>query len=164
MNQPQKILCDCQATGCLRFRHLGHCFMEPGDYQDAPVSKILHVIQNARLLKVWNRGGTQYIIEGGGVRAGLVLPLAHSFIHSSAGLHTIAYQKTADLIFTPEKALCHTVSSYWEDVFICSLFIVPVLLNEVLTADRVCGLVVRVSGYRSRGPGSILGPTRFYEK
>jgi hypothetical protein len=25
--------------------------------------------------------------------------------------------------------------------------------------DRLCGLVVRVLGYRSRGPGSILGTT-----
>jgi hypothetical protein len=28
----------------------------------------------------------------------------------------------------------------------------------------LCGLVVRVSGYRSRGTGSIPGPTRFSEK
>jgi hypothetical protein len=26
--------------------------------------------------------------------------------------------------------------------------------------DRLCGLVVRVLGYRSRGPGSIPGTTR----
>jgi hypothetical protein len=30
--------------------------------------------------------------------------------------------------------------------------------------DRLCGLVVRVPGYRSRSPGSILGATRFSEK
>jgi hypothetical protein len=30
--------------------------------------------------------------------------------------------------------------------------------------NRLCGLVGRVSGYRSRGPGSIPGPTRFSEK
>jgi hypothetical protein len=30
--------------------------------------------------------------------------------------------------------------------------------------DRLCGLVVRVPGYRSRDPGSILGATRFSEK
>jgi hypothetical protein len=30
--------------------------------------------------------------------------------------------------------------------------------------DRLCGLVVRVLGYRSRGPGSIAGATRFSEK
>jgi hypothetical protein len=29
---------------------------------------------------------------------------------------------------------------------------------------RLCGLVVRVPGYRSRGPGSILGTTIFSEK
>jgi hypothetical protein len=31
-------------------------------------------------------------------------------------------------------------------------------------ADRLCGLVVRVPGYRSRGPGSISDSTRFSEK
>jgi hypothetical protein len=30
--------------------------------------------------------------------------------------------------------------------------------------DRLCGLVVRVLGYRSGGPGSIRGTTRFSEK
>jgi hypothetical protein len=30
--------------------------------------------------------------------------------------------------------------------------------------DRLCDLVVRVPGYRSRGPGSIPGATRFTEK
>jgi hypothetical protein len=30
--------------------------------------------------------------------------------------------------------------------------------------DRLCGLVVRVTGYRSGGPGSISGATRFSEK
>jgi hypothetical protein len=30
--------------------------------------------------------------------------------------------------------------------------------------DGLCGLVVRVPGYRSRDPGSILGATGFSEK
>jgi hypothetical protein len=30
--------------------------------------------------------------------------------------------------------------------------------------DRLCGLVVRVLGYRSGGPGSIPGTTRYYGK
>jgi hypothetical protein len=30
--------------------------------------------------------------------------------------------------------------------------------------DRLCGLVVRVPGYRSRGPGLIPGAIRFSEK
>jgi hypothetical protein len=32
------------------------------------------------------------------------------------------------------------------------------------SCDRLCGLVVRVLGYRSRGPGSISDATRFSEK
>jgi hypothetical protein len=36
--------------------------------------------------------------------------------------------------------------------------------NVTLTLDRLCGLVVRVPGYRSRDPGSIPGATRCSEK
>jgi hypothetical protein len=36
-------------------------------------------------------------------------------------------------------------------------------LNYLLAVSH-CGLVVRVSGYKSRGPGSIHGATRFSEK
>jgi hypothetical protein len=45
------ILCDCEAIAYLRFRHLGHYFMEPGDYQDAPISNILHFIRSVGLLE-----------------------------------------------------------------------------------------------------------------
>jgi hypothetical protein len=34
----------------------------------------------------------------------------------------------------------------------------------ILYYGRLCGLVVRVPGYRSIGPGSIPGVTRFSEK
>jgi hypothetical protein len=37
-------------------------------------------------------------------------------------------------------------------------------ISFCLASDRLCGLVVRVPGYRSRGPGSIPGATRFSEK
>jgi hypothetical protein len=30
--------------------------------------------------------------------------------------------------------------------------------------DRLCGLVVKVLGYRFRGPGSIPGATRFFSE
>jgi hypothetical protein len=36
--------------------------------------------------------------------------------------------------------------------------------ETVFTSDHLCGLVVRVLGYRSRGPGSVPGATRFSEK
>jgi hypothetical protein len=37
-------------------------------------------------------------------------------------------------------------------------------VSLVSTIDRLCGLVVRVPGYRSRGPGLIFGATRFSEE
>jgi hypothetical protein len=36
--------------------------------------------------------------------------------------------------------------------------------NDYKKEGRLCGLVVRVPGYRSRGPGYIPGATRFSEK
>jgi hypothetical protein len=35
---------------------------------------------------------------------------------------------------------------------------------RAIVTCRLCGLVVRVTGYRSRGPGSIPGATSFSEK
>jgi hypothetical protein len=37
-----------------------------------------------------------------------------------------------------------------------------ILLLLMSFCDRLCGLVVRVRGYRSRGPGAIPGATRFF--
>jgi hypothetical protein len=52
MNQPYThILCEYEATGYLRFRHIGHCFMEPDDYHGAPVSRILRFSRSVGLLK-----------------------------------------------------------------------------------------------------------------
>jgi hypothetical protein len=36
-------------------------------------------------------------------------------------------------------------------------------INKSVNIDRLCGLVVRFPGYRSRGQGSIPGATRFSE-
>jgi hypothetical protein len=35
---------------------------------------------------------------------------------------------------------------------------------NISSGNSLCGLVVRVLGYRSRGPGSIPGTTRFSDK
>jgi hypothetical protein len=35
-----------------------------------------------------------------------------------------------------------------------------IILRIVLRVDRLCGLVIRVLGYRSGGPGSIPGTAR----
>jgi hypothetical protein len=45
-------------------------------------------------------------------------------------------------------------------VLLVELFFVPVCG----CLDRLCGLVIRVPGYRYRGPVSILGAIRFSEK
>jgi hypothetical protein len=45
------ILCDCEAIAYLRFRHLSQFFMEPSDYYDAPISKVLHFIRSVGLIK-----------------------------------------------------------------------------------------------------------------
>jgi hypothetical protein len=43
------ILCDCAAIANSRFRHLGQFFMEPSDYCDAPINRVLHFIQSVEL-------------------------------------------------------------------------------------------------------------------
>jgi hypothetical protein len=45
------ILCDCEAVAHVTFRHLGHFFMEPSDYYDAPIDKVLHFIRGVGLIK-----------------------------------------------------------------------------------------------------------------
>jgi hypothetical protein len=80
------ILCDCEAIAYLRFRHLGHYFMEPGDYQDTPVRKILHFIRSVGLLEGWNRGGYTTDLERWWCKGqSKAYPLRiHSFIWSNA--------------------------------------------------------------------------------
>jgi hypothetical protein len=45
------VLCDCEAIAHLRFHHLAQFFMEPGDFYDAPISKVLHFIRSVGLTK-----------------------------------------------------------------------------------------------------------------
>jgi hypothetical protein len=40
------------------------------------------------------------------------------------------------------------------------LYVKIIILKDVVLCDHLCGLVVRVLGYRSGGPGSIPGTTR----
>jgi hypothetical protein len=45
------ILCDCEAMANLRLHHLGQFFMEPSDYYDAPINRILRFIRSVGLIK-----------------------------------------------------------------------------------------------------------------
>jgi hypothetical protein len=40
----EHVLCDCEAIAHLRFRHLGQFFMEPIDFYNTPISRVLHFI------------------------------------------------------------------------------------------------------------------------
>jgi hypothetical protein len=54
----------------------------------------------------------------------------------------------------------------WVDVFWVTALPVHQEIEQIIydVHDSLCGLVIRVPGYRSRGPGSIPGATKFSEK
>jgi hypothetical protein len=52
------IQCDCEAIDYLSFRHLGQYFLEPSDYYDAPINRVLNFIRNVGLIKGNQRGST----------------------------------------------------------------------------------------------------------
>jgi hypothetical protein len=43
-------------------------------------------------------------------------------------------------------------------------YYIIIISSSSSSSDNLCGLVVRVPGYRSRGPDSIPGAARFSEK
>jgi hypothetical protein len=45
------ILCDCETTAYIRFSHLGQFFMEPNDYYDTPIHKVLYFIWSVGLIR-----------------------------------------------------------------------------------------------------------------
>jgi hypothetical protein len=54
----------------------------------------------------------------------------------------------------PELTNCKTFATS------CMYMLYYVMTHISITSDRLCGLVVRVLGYRSGGPGSIPGTTK----
>jgi hypothetical protein len=53
------ILCDYEAIANLSIRHLGQFFMEPSDYYDAPINRVLHFIRSVGLIMgLIKRGST----------------------------------------------------------------------------------------------------------
>jgi hypothetical protein len=64
-----------------------------------------------------------------------------------------------------ERERERTTSIFWQFPLPLSLRHYVVTLRLYISGfDRLCGLVVRVSGFRSRGPVTIPGATRFSEK
>jgi hypothetical protein len=75
---------DCEAIAYLRFRHLGLFFMEPSDYYEAPINKVLHFIRSVGLIKERvnqkenNNRSLKVAVQGPDYWGPL---LVHSFIH-----------------------------------------------------------------------------------
>jgi hypothetical protein len=81
------IPCDYEAIAYLRFRHLGHYFMEPGNYQDAPISKILTtLLSKYRIVEGLKQRGMHNRSLTVAVQGRLGLPLMHACIHSFMAL------------------------------------------------------------------------------
>jgi hypothetical protein len=75
------------------------------------------------------------------------------------------------LLVPPAFRSLHVILPLWSGLYIFSIYIKGVHLFPNVCAscfsfpclvccDRLCGLVVRVLGYRSGGPGSIPGTTK----
>jgi hypothetical protein len=73
------VLCECEALVVLRFKHLGHHFLKPGDFANISVSKVLHIIQSAGLLMPGKRAA-QKIENGRSARVTVVPTQMYSIV------------------------------------------------------------------------------------
>jgi hypothetical protein len=55
--------------------------MEPFDYYDAPINKVLHFIRSVGLIKDQSKGEAHWIIEGCSAMTRLLWPTPYAFIH-----------------------------------------------------------------------------------
>jgi hypothetical protein len=79
-------LCDCEVIAYWRFCQLGRSFVKSGDYRDTPISKMLHFIWSAGLLKGWNRQGCTTDHWRWKCK-GQSRPTLYTFIHSFSFIH-----------------------------------------------------------------------------
>jgi hypothetical protein len=74
---------------------------------------------------------------------------------------------TADVLILNRQRIANECISYV--LFLCQMEHVTdscrcLIIQGVYNEDRICSLVIRFPGYRSRGPGLIPGSIRFSEK
>jgi hypothetical protein len=60
-NETAYVLGDCETLAALRFRHLGHHLLKPGDFTDISVSKVLHFLQSWGAAECLSKWGAQMI-------------------------------------------------------------------------------------------------------
>jgi hypothetical protein len=75
------VLRDCEATAHLWFHHLGQFLMEPGDYYDIPISKVLHCILSVDWYKVDPKGKHNRSVMV--AVQGRMQPVPYTYIHST---------------------------------------------------------------------------------
>jgi hypothetical protein len=64
------VVCEYEAVGYLRFRHICHYFMEPSDYNDGTISKVMNLIPSIGLIKEWVKRRNTIDLEGRSERFG----------------------------------------------------------------------------------------------
>jgi hypothetical protein len=92
------ILCKCESIAYVRFKQLGHYFMEPGNYHDTTNNESPALHRKCQLDREWLRRGSTIDLEGGTVRARwlltksshiptcivIIVPLLHALSHDFA--------------------------------------------------------------------------------
>jgi hypothetical protein len=87
----------------------------------------------------------------------------HKPMNSAASL-PLCYRRAAAKILREIILLTELAHDNIVKVREASRSLLPTSRPQVTAGDGLCGVVVRVPGYRSRCPGLIPGATRFSEK
>ena len=90
------VLCHCEALVTLRFRHLGHHFMKPDDFEDISVSKTLHCVQDVGLLNGCANGLHIISIPVGSLQCLPFCILFYSVIFYSILFYSILFYSTSN--------------------------------------------------------------------
>jgi hypothetical protein len=64
-----RCLCNYEAKSYIRFCDMGHYFMGPSSYHDAPIRKVLRFIRNVGLTEGQSRRGSTVDLRGSSARA-----------------------------------------------------------------------------------------------
>jgi hypothetical protein len=80
------ILCDCAVIAYLRFHNTGNYFMEPSDYHDTHIRKVLRFIRTVGLTEGWTTQGSITDLKGCSARDRWIL--THS-LHTHPSKHRL---------------------------------------------------------------------------
>jgi hypothetical protein len=142
--QPHRyISCDSEAIAYLRFRHLGHYFMEPSDYHDAPHRKVQRFIRSVGLAG----NGSTIDHKGRRERAGSILthplPANHSVMFRERVIKSEGYHSNnssashSNRDWGPTTLRCFSVpTQHYAEVFLCPCKTVPGSFPDLLQLSQ----------------------------